>query len=352
MLRVPVSDATLEYIESIGTPYMDTVSYLHKSVDGQYFLCNACSENNGDMEENDDQYLGELQYSSGSKITIRQRCNHCNKKEGTEEQFMYRHGSWFCPACIKKLSDKCAICGHKHLRPWMITLYNHNGRPTEHVCQHCSDRRVEVKFCNDCDHFYRTEDMEYRGVQGDWFCHECIAHWKPCKVCKELKRSMELRARQIDGVRHECVCGTCYEEHTKDCEICGNRFSDVLKLDHYTLMGCRRKMKFVCSRCWEMEREYYKRNRNEQPWVHPPMVDTPVVVEQDMRNQLQLPLEIQITEPSCEIICDTSEVEAPVPNCHTAIIGGRRIRVQMSTVSADYLTPMDFFERWINDPSS
>lgn len=352
LLKVPVSDATLEYIESIGTPYMDTVSYLHRSVDGQYFLCNDCSENKEDMKENDDQYLGELQCPSGNTITVRQRCHSCNKKECTEEQFIYRHASWFCPACIKKLTKKCAICGNKDLHPWMNTLYNHDGRRTEHVCQHCANKRVKVKFCNDCNCFYRTEDMEYKGVQGDWFCHECIAHWKPCKVCKELKRPQELRTRIIDGVRHVCVCATCYEEHTKDCEICRDRFSDILKFDQYTLMGNRRKMKFVCSECQRAEREYYRRNRNEQPWVHPPMVDTPVVVRQDMRNQLQLPLEMSVTELSGEIICDTTEADTPVPYYHDVIIGRRRVRavVQMPTISAqEYLTASEFFARWVDD---
>lgn len=264
-LEVPLPIKAIDYLETVGSPYIDTLSYVYRKRNKkEYFLSNIY-ENDFPNEENgeDVEYLAEIQSSCGTTHTIYIRCRYCGKKDKEGEEFeQIHHDEYICKECFERERRSCFFCKTILLKQQMNEIHLLHCEEGEqnasfYTCISCYQRKG-IHMCSACGKSFLEMDMSYSDYYENWFCDHCREQWQECPVCHTSYSPSDFhRNIRIDGVLFEKVCRQCVRESVTRCSCCGRRCSGVLPFEvgnffysspiDYFCMHCREQAKPVPS---------------------------------------------------------------------------------------------------------
>lgn len=272
LYTAPLSEEAIDYLEHTGSPYMDTLAYLHRKEPGSNiaYLTNY-------YDEDDDCFIGEIQQCYGSTIHIMARCPDCGCRliEGKTKNL---EGQTYCLHCYDRLAVKCKGCHRVMHQANVMIVHTLDGKTQRH-CMRCAGR-LNLSRCQRCNNIHFTEDCVYHEPSGTWYCPICADDWPVCSYCNERHPRQYFATREkVDGkTLSRPICKECLHKYTTPCTLCGNRISGVFE-----------GFKASCKKCQAEALSYYSRHDHLRPHCPPPMVDVePTPIGYDMREQLRL----------------------------------------------------------------
>lgn len=229
---------SLEYIQSQGAPYVDTMRYVrerHGKVRLPYELSSDCNKNIWSLDDPD-----------GDPLDLIQHCNNCGYRIRADDGF-HLEGNIYCEVCYNDLARECDICGEIHHRS-NLTLCADDGK---YYCSSCYEDASIVQ-CRICGKPHFVDNL-MRHPNGSYYCKKCfLSRSSICSVCGKRELNSQIKTSVvIDGNLFCNVCLTCLNERTEKCFDCGSRTSGVLKFQeswydvrqHYYCLTCREESK-------------------------------------------------------------------------------------------------------------
>jgi len=292
-LIAPISKNTIEYLEQEGSPYSDTMQYLYRTSNEEYFLSN-------DYElrrrlKYTVHRVATIQECCGSTFEIYPRCEICNCTMIPAEGAVVVDGYTICIHCYEQKTSECTECGDRHLTNEMFKVHkNLKGGATMLLCESCKND-LDVHYCHDCNAYYMQKHMFYHPETGHWYCLNCKSLWPVCAHCGIAHPREYFHRMNIDGVPRKDVCDSCRNYYTLRCSYCASRISGIL-YNPYVFSSIYKSDYILCDSCKPL---FIGHSRLPRP--KPLMVDMlPNPKGWDMTSQLSL--DFQEVESVCEVI--------------------------------------------------
>lgn len=130
----------------------------------QYFKCDECGCWYNKDVLHDDSDIDEL-ICGGCFDEIYAYCEECGKTHRIDEM-QEIDDKLICEDCFDDLYITCDDCG--------CNLRRDNAYETSdcrHICSICKE--VKYEYCYDCGDLYHTDDLEYDGDNGQYYCEDC-----------------------------------------------------------------------------------------------------------------------------------------------------------------------------------